>query len=119
MDAGEYTFFEETVTGAVLVGALLSFCGFGVIAHQASTYATMYPHDRAVFKTMAATCVLLCLVDTVVNGSWCYKWLVTGYGNPEVVTQAPWEFAASLFIGWTHEYARAMFLRLENSQGLQ
>lgn len=92
------TFFQEEVTGALLISGLISYAAFGVVLFQSISYFSRFQKDRVAFKILVGFCLGICAIDTALSGSWCYKWLVSHYGDPSSTLIVPFEFAVSTFL---------------------
>ncbi|KAF8189852.1 hypothetical protein K438DRAFT_933461 [Mycena galopus ATCC 62051] len=64
-----------------LIGALLNYCLYGVLAVQVYVYRLCFPNDRAAIKWMVYIIFLVETVMTALNGVDVYHWFGQGFGN--------------------------------------
>lgn len=66
--------FSDAIIGPILISAFCSFLCYGVVIRQATTYygrSTLV--DRRAYKAIGGLCILLCSIETIVDGMWCYR----------------------------------------------
>ncbi|KAG6910355.1 hypothetical protein DXG01_011424 [Tephrocybe rancida] len=61
----------------------------GIILTITWQYYLNFPNDRFIFKLIVASVFTLSLVDTIVDGYWCYEWSVTSYMQPAIFGVLP------------------------------
>jgi len=77
--------------GAILVCSWFSFLWMGFIIVMGYTFFLHYPRDPLWLKSLVATLVTMCVVDTVAIGTWSYNWTITHYDTPTVIDVIPKE----------------------------
>ncbi|KAF7349283.1 hypothetical protein MSAN_01717800 [Mycena sanguinolenta] len=69
------------ITASTLIGSLLNYCLYGVLAVQVYVYRLSFPNDKPAIKWMVYTIFLVETVMTALNGVDVYHWFSEGFGN--------------------------------------
>ncbi|KAG6910357.1 hypothetical protein DXG01_011426 [Tephrocybe rancida] len=69
----------------------------GIILTITWQYYLNFPKDRFIFKFLVASVFILSLVETVVNGYWCYEWSITSYMQPAIFGVLPISLIIDVF----------------------
>ncbi|KAJ7695435.1 hypothetical protein B0H17DRAFT_1198667 [Mycena rosella] len=69
------------IAASQLIGSLLNFCLYGVMAVQVYVYRLSFPNDKPAIKWMVYSIFLVETVMTTLNGYDMYKWFAEGFGN--------------------------------------
>ncbi|KAJ6609049.1 hypothetical protein B0H10DRAFT_1814445, partial [Mycena sp. CBHHK59/15] len=64
-----------------LIGSLLNYCLYGVLAVQVYVYRLSFPNDKAAIKWLVYLVFSLETVMTALNGYDLYYWFAAGFGN--------------------------------------
>jgi len=75
------------IAGSQLIGSLLNFLLYGVLAVQVYVYRLSFPRDRAPIKWLVYTVFFLETVMTALNGKDVYFWFGEGFGDVVRFTQ--------------------------------
>ncbi|KAL8279028.1 hypothetical protein RQP46_008486 [Phenoliferia psychrophenolica] len=85
--------------GAVLIASLTSFFLCGVVVTSVLSYYRAFPNDRWYLKAVVGVSLVLSLADTAVDGHIAYKWLVTSFGEVEVLERLPKRVSGPAHLG--------------------
>jgi len=69
------------IAASPLIGSLLNYCLYGVLAVQVYVYRLSFPNDKASIKWMVYLIFLAETVLTALNGVDVYHWFAEGFGN--------------------------------------
>ncbi|KAJ7839552.1 hypothetical protein B0H14DRAFT_695009 [Mycena olivaceomarginata] len=69
------------IAASQLIGSLLNYCLYGVLAVQVYVYRLSFPNDKASIKWMVYLIFLSETVMTALNGVDVYHWFAEGFGN--------------------------------------
>ncbi|KAJ6583098.1 hypothetical protein DFH09DRAFT_911809, partial [Mycena vulgaris] len=64
-----------------LIGSLLNFCLYGVLAVQVVVYRLSFPNDTPSIKWLVYTVFFLETIMTAMNGADVYYWFASGFGD--------------------------------------
>ncbi|KAJ6467471.1 hypothetical protein DFH09DRAFT_1381453 [Mycena vulgaris] len=71
----------ESIVGSQLIGSLLNFCLYGVLAVQVVVYRLSFPNDTPSIKWLVYTVFFLETIMTAMNGADVYYWFASGFGD--------------------------------------
>ncbi|KAK7046658.1 hypothetical protein R3P38DRAFT_2506789 [Favolaschia claudopus] len=69
------------IAASQLIGALLNYCLYGVLAVQVYVYRLSFPNDKASIKALVYSIFLVETVMTALNGVDMYHWFAEGFGD--------------------------------------
>jgi hypothetical protein len=69
------------IAASQLIGALLNYFLYGVLAVQVYVYRLSFPNDKASIKWMVYVIFLVETVATALNGVDCFHWFAAGFGD--------------------------------------
>ncbi|KAJ7755348.1 hypothetical protein DFH07DRAFT_920574 [Mycena maculata] len=69
------------IAASQLIGSLLNYCLYGVLAVQVYVYRLSFPNDKAAIKWMVYLIFLTETVMTALNGADVFNWFAAGFGN--------------------------------------
>ncbi|KAJ6590625.1 hypothetical protein DFH09DRAFT_1274075 [Mycena vulgaris] len=69
------------IAASQLIGSLLNYCLYGVLAVQVYVYRLSFPNDKASIKWMVYIIFLVETVMTALNGVDVYHWFAAGFGD--------------------------------------
>ncbi|KAJ7096728.1 hypothetical protein B0H15DRAFT_55355 [Mycena belliarum] len=70
-----------SIAASQLIGSLLNYCLYGVLAVQVYVYRLSFPNDKASIKWMVYLIFLTETVLTALNGYDMYNWFAKGFGD--------------------------------------
>ncbi|KAJ7910605.1 hypothetical protein B0H13DRAFT_2011578 [Mycena leptocephala] len=70
-----------SIAASQLIGSLLNYCLYGVLAVQVYVYRLSFPNDKASIKWMVYIIFLVETVMTALNGVDVYHWFAEGFGD--------------------------------------
>ncbi|KAJ7359761.1 hypothetical protein DFH08DRAFT_952863 [Mycena albidolilacea] len=70
-----------SIAASQLIGSLLNFSLYGVLAVQVYAYRLMFPHDKRSIKWLIYSVFSLQTALTAVNGADVYYWFAAGFGD--------------------------------------
>lgn len=70
-----------SIVGSQLIGVMLNFALFGVLAVQAYVYHITFPHDNLEIKGLVYFVVAFETAQTIMTGVDAFRWFATGFGN--------------------------------------
>ncbi|KIM79191.1 hypothetical protein PILCRDRAFT_571209 [Piloderma croceum F 1598] len=78
------------LTAPFFVGSLLNCILFGTLIVQVYLYSLSYPRDRVGVKILVYGIFILDIVQTVLATHAAWGFLISGWGNPGILSQPPW-----------------------------
>ncbi|KAJ6595168.1 hypothetical protein DFH09DRAFT_1136354 [Mycena vulgaris] len=88
------------LTGPILAGTQLNWALLGTLTLQVYLFHVAFPNERTPLKALVYTIFLLDVAQTAISSHFAYMLLVTGWGDPAVLTNLPWSSAAGpIFTG--------------------
>ncbi|KAJ6498066.1 hypothetical protein C8R47DRAFT_1261092 [Mycena vitilis] len=73
--------FAAAVAASQLIGSLLNYFLYGILAVQVYVYRLSFPNDKAAIKWMVYTIFVVETVMTALNGVDIYHWFAEGFGD--------------------------------------
>ncbi|KAJ7487773.1 hypothetical protein FB451DRAFT_1528369, partial [Mycena latifolia] len=70
-----------SIAASQLIGSLLNYCLYGVLAVQVYVYRLSFPNDKASIKWMVYIIFLVETVLTALNGYDVFNWFAAGFGD--------------------------------------
>ncbi|KAJ7135994.1 hypothetical protein C8R44DRAFT_869687 [Mycena epipterygia] len=70
-----------SIAASQLIGSLLNYCLYGVLAVQVYVYRLSFPNDKASIKWLVYLIFLVETVMTALNGADMYNWFAAGFGD--------------------------------------
>jgi len=70
-----------SIAASQLIGSLLNYCLYGVLAVQTYVYRLSFPNDKPMIKWMVYTVFVVETVLTALNGVDVYHWFAAGFGD--------------------------------------
>ncbi|KAF8217504.1 hypothetical protein K438DRAFT_1556587, partial [Mycena galopus ATCC 62051] len=102
---------NNSVAGAVQIGALLSYALFGVTTTQIYTYYRRFPDDSRILKALLTALRMCEISSTVCVGHLIYTFSILDFGHPELILGSPPKSlsASVLFSGFTTACVHSFF----------
>ncbi|GAA6028715.1 hypothetical protein JCM8097_007359 [Rhodosporidiobolus ruineniae] len=82
-----------TTVAPVLISTCLSCFACGVVQSLTATYFARFKKDRLWLRWAVVVAMLVATLDTAINISWSYQWMVVDYMDPSAILVFPWQLA--------------------------
>ncbi|KAJ3719179.1 hypothetical protein EV361DRAFT_929701 [Lentinula raphanica] len=81
-------------TGPMLVGVALEWGLLGILGLQVFTFYTSSTKERLGIKILVYTLFTLSITHSIIAFTWAWRFLISGWGNPDVFVIVPWQAGA-------------------------
>lgn len=91
------TTFDLTL-GVAFIGCIVATALFGIGTSQAFVFFQTFPHERPIIKWSVGTIWLFDTMTTVFMGHALYWWMVSHFGEQDIIIFIPWSTWAGILV---------------------
>ncbi|KAJ3982671.1 hypothetical protein F5890DRAFT_1528319 [Lentinula detonsa] len=96
-------------TGPLLVGVALEWGLLGILGLQVYTFYTNSEKERLGIRILVYTLFTLSVTHSIIAFTWAWRFLVSGWGNPDVFLIVPWQASAHTILSGTMTMLEQLF----------
>ncbi|KAJ3877778.1 hypothetical protein F5051DRAFT_407527 [Lentinula edodes] len=98
-----------SLTGPLLVGIILEWGLLGILGLQVYTFYTNSAKEKLGIRILVYTLFILSVTHSIIAFTWAWRFLVSGWGNPEIFVIVPWQASAHTVLSGTMTMLEQLF----------